>query len=450
MSVPPDRLERMVAIENQGERSSAGHVKPGTSPGTYAWVVIVLLWLVCFFSYADRQALFSVFPLLRAEMGLSTVQLGMIGSSFAIVYGLSGPFAGYLVDHIRRKTAILGGLEIWSVICIFSALSRSFVQLVFFRALEGLGEAIYYPAALSMVSDYHGRRSRSRAMGLLQTSVYAGTVGGGYWAGAIAQRHGWRVSILFFGALGCVLGLSLIRILREPRRGGVDADQSPRISQALSWRDIRSLVKIRSLLALMGAFACANFVALVLLTWMPTYLYSQFHLSLATAAFDAAVYPQVASIGGSIVGGYLADFFVKWDPRSRLWVQCGGVLAGAPFVILCGLRHSLALVIAALIAWGFCKGMYDSNIFAAVFDVVPIRSRGTVSGLMNCVGWLIGGGAAPVAIGYLATYITLGRAIAVSSLVYVIAGVTLAFVAVRLLKPDMRRLAVASEPVRPA
>ena len=431
---------------SSGSGGSTGESASEARPGTYAWVIVFLLWLVCFFSYADRQALFSVFPLLRREMGLTTVQLGMIGSSFAIVYGLSGPFAGFLVDHIRRKTAILGGLELWSVICILSALSRNFVQLVSFRALEGLGEAIYYPAALSMVSDYHDRRTRSRAMGLLQTSVYAGTVGGGYWAGLIAQRHGWRVSILFFGALGCVLGLSLIRAVREPRRGGADAEQSHLSKQAISWRDIRTLVNIRSLLGLMGAFACANFVALVLLTWMPTYLYSRFHLSLAMAAFDAAVYPQVASIGGSIVGGYLADFFVRWDPRSRLWVQCGGVLLGAPFVILCGWSHSLAVVIGALIAWGFCKGMYDSNIFAATFDVVPIGARGTVSGLMNCVGWLIGGGTAPVVIGFLATYITLGQAIAVSSLGYVIAGAAIVGVAIKLLKRDMRRVGIASEP----
>jgi sugar phosphate permease len=196
----------------------------------------------------------------------------------------------------------------------------------------------------------------------------------------------------------------------------------------------------------MWIFGCANCVALVLLTWIPTYLYSKFHLSLAMAAFDAAVYPQVASIGRSIVGGYLADLLVKWDLRSRLWVQCGGMLAGAPFVVPCGMNNSLTVVIAALVAWGFCKGLYDSNIFATVFGVVPIGARGTVSGLMNCIGWLIGGGVAPVVIGLLATFMTLGQAIAPSSAVYVIAGAAAAFVAIRLLKPDMRRFGMAGEP----
>jgi MFS family permease len=413
----------------------------GPAIGIYAWLVIGMLWLVCFFSYADRQAFFSVFPLMRQDMGLSTLQLGMLGSSFAVVYGLAAPFAGYLVDHVRRKTAILGGLELWSMICIFSALARNFTQLLFFRAAEGLGEAVFYPAALSMVGDYHGTRSRSRAMGLLQTSVYAGTVGGGYWAGAMAQGHGWRASLLFFGALGCILGFVLMRLLREPKRGSADtpvdiADSHSPAVAALSLRDLLSLLRIRSLLALMGAFAGANFVALVLLTWIPTYLYSTFHLSLAMAAFDAAVYPQIASIGGSIVGGYLADTLVVSDPRSRVWVQCCGVFAGAPFVVLSGLSHSLTGVIVALTCWGFCKGIYDSNIFAAAFDVVPIRTRGTVSGLMNCVGWLIGGGAAPVTIGFLAGSLGMGRAIATSAAVYLGAGILLTVTALRLMGND--------------
>ena len=406
---------------------------PFVAPNMYRWVVVLLLWMVCFFSYADRQAFFSVFPLLQKEMKLTTVQLGLLGSSFAVIYGLGGPFAGFVVDRIRRKSAVLGGLQLWSIICVLSALSRNFFQLLIFRAAEGIGETIYYPAALSMVSDYHGKRTRSRAMGILQTGVYAGTVGGGYWAGAMAQRQGWRVSLFVFGALGSLLGLGLIRLLREPVRGSADLEygadqlrgQPVRVGAPLSVRSIRSILTIKSLLALMAVFACANFVALVLLAWMPMYLYSRFHLSLGRAAFDAAVYPQVASMAGSLCGGYLADLFAKHNRRGRIWVQCVGVMAGAPFVALCGLSGSLMLVNLSLICWGFFKGIYDSNIFAVAFDVVPAESRGSVSGLMNCVAWLLGGGIAPVLIGFLALYVSLGKAIALSSTIYILAGILL-------------------------
>ena len=418
----------------------------GPALSAYRWAVVFFLWLVCFFSYADRQAFFSIFPLLEKEMGLTTAQLGLLGSSFAVVYGLGGPFAGYIVDRIRRKTAVIGGLELWSVICVLSALARNFFQLLVFRAAEGIGECIFYPAALSMISDYHGKRTRSRAMGILQTSVYAGTVGGGFLAGVIAQTYGWRAAIFVFGALGLVVGLFLIPILREPARGSADfavsCDQltAPLVPPARpSLRAIASLFKIKSLLTLIGVFACANFVAMVLLTWMPTYLYSRFHLSLAMAAFDAAVYPQIASIGGSVFGGYLADRLAKRTPRGRVLVQCIGALAGTPFVIVCGLSGSLIAVNTSLLFWGFFKGMYDSNIFASAFDVVPVERRGTVSGLMNCVGWLLGGGLAPVLVGYLAVYLSLGHAIALSSIVYVMAALLMILAMRSFLANDVRQ-----------
>src|SRR5947209_8197009 len=137
---------------------------------------------------------------------------------------VTGPFAGFVVDRIRRKTAILAGLQIWSVICSATALSRTFSQLLLFRAAEGLGESIYYPASMSMVSDYHGQATRSRAMGIHQTSVYTGTIAGGFFAGLIGQYYGWRSSFLVFGALGVVLGVVLNRFLIDPQRGAAGLD----------------------------------------------------------------------------------------------------------------------------------------------------------------------------------------------------------------------------------
>jgi MFS family permease len=195
----------------------------------------------------------------------------------------------------------------------------------------------------------------------------------------------------------------------------------------------------------MAVFACANFVAMVLLAWMPMYLYSRFHLSLGMAAFDAAVYPQLASMAGSVCGGYLADRFARRDRRGRILVQCAGVMAGAPFVALCGLSGSLMWVKLALICWGFFKGIYDSNIFAAAFDVVPAENRGTVAGSMNCIGWLLGGGIAPVLIGFLAVYVSLGNAIALSSIVYALAAIILIVTMRCFLDVDLDRLKMGTK-----
>jgi len=412
----------------------------------YRWYVIGMLWAISFCNYADRQAVFSVFPLLARQMGLSTIQLGLLGSSFAWVYGLCSQAAGALVDRVRRKSAILGGLHAWSGICLCTGLAGGFRSLFVLRAAEGLGETFYYPAAMSLISDYHGKATRSTAIGLHQTSVYVGTIAGGFFAGLIGQEYGWRWSFYVFGGMGVALGFALRRWLREPERGAADfADCGYRAEGAhtasLRLRD--SLLEIwanRTALALMGAFVCANFVAAMLLSWMPDFLYQKFRLSLSMAGLTATIFVQLASMAGSVAGGWIADRWRARSPRGRMLVQAIGVFGGAPFVALCGLTASVGTLMAALAAWGFCKGLYDANIFASLFDVVRPEARGTAAGWMNTVGWLGGGGAAPLVIGIAATRYGLGFSIALASCVYLAAGALLLTGAFVFAAADVERL----------
>lgn len=390
-----------------------------------------MLWCISFFNYADREAIFSLFPLLQKEMHLTPVQLGLLGSAFAWVYGLSAPFAGNIVDRIQRKTAILGGLYVWSTIAVATSLAGSFRQLFSFMAAEGLGETFYFPASMSMISDYHGKATRSRAMGTHQTSVYIGTIAGGFFAGLIGEHYGWRWSFVFFGSLGILLGFFLVRMLREPQRGAADFEDlgAGREAHVRSRLPIREFLKVvwgtPTVLTLMGAFMCANFVALVLLSWMPKFLYDKFHMSLAMAGLSATIFVQLASMVGSPLGGWLADMLRKRTPGGRILVQAVAVLCGAPFVVLCGQTESITWVLFALTAWGLFKGLYDSNIFASVFDVIAPEARGTAAGFMNMVGWLGGGGLAPVTIGYIAEKSSMSTAISLAALVYVVAGILL-------------------------
>ncbi len=385
-----------------------------------------MLWAIAFFNYADRQAIFSVFPLLERELHLTDVQLGLLGSAFAWVYGLAAPIAGFVVDRVRRKGAILGGLYAWSAICIATVASFDFKHLLFWRAAEGLGESFYFPASMSLVSDYHDGRTRSRAMGLHQTSVYIGTIAGGFFAGLIGQHYGWRLSFIVFGGLGIVLGLVLQRRLVEPERGAADGLPGADSAVRLPLREfLRIAAGTPTVLCLMGAFMCANFVAVVLLSWMPKFLFDRFHMGLAMAGLTATVFVQLASMIGAPLGGWLADAWRRRSPAGRLAVQMLGVLGGAPFVVLCGTTASIGWLIVALTMWGLFKGLYDANIFASVYDVVPPEARGTAAGLMNTIGWLGGGGTAPVVIGLIASERGLGTAIALASVVYLAAAALL-------------------------
>src|SRR5688572_19806766 len=150
---------------------------------SYKWAVVGMLWCVCVLNYADRQAIFSVFPKLQQEFGFDKVQLGLIGSAFMWVYAAGAPFAGFAGDVARRKDLILGGCIFWSAVTVMTGWCSKLWHFITVRAAEGLGETFYFPASMSMASDYHGPKTRSRALSFHQSSVYIGTIGGS-WIGA--------------------------------------------------------------------------------------------------------------------------------------------------------------------------------------------------------------------------------------------------------------------------
>lgn len=394
----------------------------------YKWWVVGMLWFVCFFNYADRQAIFSVFPLLKAEMGLSDVQLGIVGASFMWVYALGAPLAGLVGDRVNRKALILGGMIFWSLITIATALSTRYWHLVLFRALEGLGETFYYPASMSLLSDYHGRDTRSRAMGIHQSSVYAGTIAGGVVAGYFGQYYGWRSGFYLFGSLGALLGFVLLALLREPRRGAADPDlvEAAPASHARLLAGVGGIFRSPMVPVLIVVFIGANFVAMIFLTWMPSFLHRKFGMSLAMAGLSATAYLQIASVLGVVTGGVLADRLARRYRGGRMMAQSFGLFLGFPFIFLAGWTLSVPVLVAALACFGFFKGLYDANIWASLYDVVPLARRATAQGLMNCLGWL-GGSAAPIAIAAAAERFGMGPSISAGSAIYLLTGLLLVF-----------------------
>jgi len=492
-------------------------------PASYKWALVAMLWFITFFNYADRMALNANMPLIRNEMALDKTTGGMLGSAFGYSYGLCAIFAGFIVDRVRRRNAVLLGLCLWSAICMLTATANSFWVLFGFLAVEGLGEAFYFPAAMSLVSDYHGKRTRSRAMSINQTSVYIGTIGGTYFAGKLGQTWGWRSAFVVFGAMGVVLALVLWRFLHEPKRGAADlADSGASVKtpaapkaaavhvpatpflnitsviglvlvglgaafltkSAMSgdtggsiidavyhyapycvmcviggvllalryfrrdmefWRFFRVFFTTPSAVLLLLAFFCANSVAMILLVWMPSFVNERFYGSdlamLAAAGLFATMPLQLASMIGSPMGGTLADFLRARTPRGRILVQMIGVLCAVPFVFLCGQTHSKVVLVVVLAGWGLFKGIYDSNIFASVYDVIRPDLRGMTAGFMNMFGWA-GGALAPIVAGRVADNkdLGLGYAISGASSVYIISGLLLFAGAMIFVKRDSARM----------
>lgn len=400
----------------------------------YKWWVVFMLWFVCFFNYADRQAIFSVFPLLKQEMGLSDVQLGIVGAAFMWVYAGFGAIAGIVGDRFQRKTLIIGGLIFWSLVTIGTALSTDYVHLVICRALEGFGEAFYFPASMSLLSDYHSKETRSKAMSFHQSSVYAGTIAGGTVAGFMGQYYGWHTSFYLFGGLGVLLGVVLLGFLKEPVRGQAEVHEEIEdgshvlldLKQGNIFDSIKQVFKQPMVWILVAVFVGANFVASIFLTWMPSFLYNKFNMSLSMAGLNATFYLQMASVLGVISGGFLADKLVKTYRGGRMMAQSIGLIMGVPFIFLAGWTLSIPILILALIGFGYFKGLYDANIWASLHDVVKPKNRATAVGFMNSIGWF-GGGIAPIAIAYASTKYGMSASISATSALYLVFGLLLIF-----------------------
>jgi len=254
---------------------------------------------------------------------------------------------------------------------------------------------------------------------LHQSGVYVGSVAGGTLAAWIGQRHGWRVPFVYFGTLGVLLASMLWIALRERPRGAVDrVPELPRVSgEALHpWS---SLLTNKSALAVAAIFLGANFVALIFLSWTPTFLYERFHLTLSMAGFSGTAYLQLSSILGVLAGGWLADRLVRRQRGGRMLAQAAGLLLGTPFLFLTGWVHTLGAVMVAIVGFGLGKGIYDANIWASLYDVIPVAQRGVAVGAVNSLGW-IGGGIATVGIAVAGSHFGFAACLSATSAIYLV------------------------------
>ncbi len=372
---------------------------------SYKWWVVFMLWFICFLNYADRQSIYAVFPALEKEFSFNKEQLGLIGSAFMWVYAGCALVAGLVCDRLRRKDLILGGCLFWSFVTVTTGWCSKFWHFITVRALEGFGETFYFPASMSLTSDYHGGRTRSRALSFHQSSVYVGTILGSWFGAWIAMHYGWRYAFYFFGGAGMVLALVLYRFLREPARGEADVAADDRQGGApLSIPEtFRVIFRSPTVILLMLAFVGANAVATVFLVWTPSFLTDKFHYNLAMAGLSGTVFIHSASAIAVPVAGWLADKLSRRTAGGRIVIQAAGLLAGATFVFLVGHTQSRSTLIVAMTVFGLCKGFYDSGIFASLYDSIEPRARGTAAGIMNTVGW--GGGAfGPWFVGWIAEH----------------------------------------------
>jgi sugar phosphate permease len=407
----------------------------------YKWELIILLSFAFFFNQADRQIFNVVLPSIRDDLNLSDPEMGLIASVFILFYALMVPVGGLLGDRLKKKYVIVFSLIIWSLATLTTGLSYTLVQLIILRSIAtGGGEAFYAPSSSALICEYH-TTTRSTALSIHQAASYLGVVASGYLTGYIADQFGWRTAFYVFGAFGIILAIILkFRIKDNPNINNSDMPSESKIRV----RDLLIVFfKKPTAILLTLAFAGMIFVNVSFLTWMPTFLHEKFNFSLARAGFDSTFYHFVAAFIGVLVGAGITDRLAPKVMRIRGFIQMIGLLMAAPFIFLMSKSGSFLVIYISLAIFGFCRGLYDCNIFAALYDVIEKPYRSTATGIMLMFAFIVGS-SAPYILGLLKPVFGLSNGLAFLSVIYLLAASCLLIALIFFYKKDKILLEIST------
>jgi MFS family permease len=311
--------------------------------------------------------------------------MGLIATAFSVIFGLFVPIAGWLGDRIPRRIVVVLSLLTFSLGTLLTGLASAFLPLLIFRGVAtGMGEALYAPAANTLVAEYHVD-TRGRALALHQTANYTGVVVGSFLAGAIADRFGWRWAFAGFGCVGLIW--AIVIWLRTRGRNPIVA--VPPAQRFFLGEALAKIIRTPELVAQMVGFSGLVFVLVGYLTWAPSLLAERFHLSLAQAGFQAVAWHHLLAYLGLLAAGAVTDRVISRWPRARLISMGIALVWFAPFLFICAITGSQTVMYLALAAFGLCRGIYDAGLYAAIFDHVENRLRASVSGIIIAVSYVV-------------------------------------------------------------
>lgn len=360
-----------------------------TSPGKFAWFVVALLVPVALLNYLDRQMLATMKASMVADIPsiANRADWGLVLGCFKWTYAVLSPFGGYVADRFSRKHVICASLLIWSGVTWWTGHVTSFHELVAARALMGVSEAFYIPAALALIADFHPGLTRSRAVGVHQVGIYVGQILGGF-AGYVADSpdHGWRWAFTTCGMVGVIYAMPLFGFLRNPVRARADVGD-PRLKSGV-WR---GLLGNGNFILLVMYFTLPAIAGWVVRDWMPDILREKFALGQGAAGVKAILFVQVASLVGAVVGGALADRWMRTSLRGRIFVSAIGMTLFLPALFSVGNAGTVGVAVAGLIVFGFGWGFFDCNNMPILCQIVRPELRATGYGIMNLVSISCGG-----------------------------------------------------------
>ncbi len=359
----------------------------------YPWIVVALLWVVALLNYMDRQMLSTMKPSMQIDIHelQTAANFGYLMAIFLWIYGFMSPLSGIIADRVNRKWLIVVSLFVWSVVTFTMGYATTFNQLYWLRALMGVSEALYIPAGLSLIADYHSSKTRSLAIGIHMTGLYMGQALGGFGA-TIADKFSWQQAFHSFGIIGIVYSVVLILFLREKKFSA-----ETNTTETIYLKGKTPLLKGLGLLftnisfwIILFYFAIPSLPGWGVKNWLPTLFAQNLDIDMGVAGPMSTITNAASSFIGVIFGGILSDRWVQKNLRGRIYTSAIGLGLTIPALLFIGYGHTLFHVIGAAFCFGFGFGMFDANNMPILCQFVSKKYRATAYGLMNMVGVFAG------------------------------------------------------------
>jgi len=359
----------------------------------YAWLVVGLLWVVALLNYMDRQMLSTMKPSMQIDIKelQQAATFGNLMAIFLLVYGCVSPFSGIIADRVNRKWLIVISLFVWSAVTFLMGYATTFNQLYWLRALMGVSEAMYIPAGLSLIADYHSSATRSLAIGVHMTGFYMGQALGGFGA-TVAHMFSWQQAFHVFGMIGIVYSFILIFFLKEGKVRAeaanlADTDNPPSVSL---FSGVKQILSNKYFWVILCFFAVSSLPGWGVKNWLPTLFADNLQLSMSVAGPIATITIAASSLIGVLGGGFLSDNWVKNNLRARVYTSAIGLSLTIPALLLLGFGNSLFHLMGAAFCFGIGFGMFDANNMPIVCQFIAPAHRATAYGIMNMVGVFAG------------------------------------------------------------
>lgn len=355
----------------------------------YPWAVVFMLWFVAMLNYIDRQMLSTMKPSMMVDIAelQTAASFGRLMAIFLWIYALMSPVSGIIADRLDRKWLIVTSLFVWSGVTLGMGFAKTFGQLYTLRAIMGVSEAFYMPAALSLIADYHQGKNRSLAIGIHMTGIYLGQALGGFGA-TIAGSFSWHMTFFSFGLVGVAYSLVLLFFLKEKKAYTILTESTDTL-----WTKFRDSLK--GLPVLLGSlsfwvilfyFSAPSLPGWATKNWLPTLLSTNLNIRMEIAGPMATITIALSALVGVLAGGLLADRWMRNSMRGRIYVGAIGLALTVPAVVLIGFGGSLISILGGAASFGFGFGMFDVNCMPILCQFASPRYRATGYGLMNLAG----------------------------------------------------------------